>query len=233
MIILYVYVAVASLFAIWMGWHMYSTLDRFDWDFRRSDIWLSFGLLTIFWPLVMIFKPSELMKPNFGYRTSMLNFDYAETTRQRVKFMENPPPCGSTVTYRTVGDDSKSASAVFYFSSASVETMAKEINQNHYKGLLGMNGAALWTSLRTESVTEPTEVPELLVNFDHIADGLIEAGHGQVRCLACNKTYTTTELTRESSFIGGRLLAHYSCPAKHWLLSHEIAHFMFKRNDDE
>ena len=99
----------------------------------------------------------------------MLNIDFAETTRQRVKFMENPPPCSSTVTYRTFSDDSKCASGVFYFSSASVETMAKEINQNRYKGLLGMNGAALWTSLRNESVTEPTEVPELLVNFDHIA----------------------------------------------------------------
>ncbi|NOU40207.1 MAG: hypothetical protein HOO85_02940 [Methylotenera sp.] len=230
---LYAYIVVALFFATWMGWHMRRTLDRFDWAYRRSEIWVSFGLKTIFWLPMMLFKPSELITPEFGYRPSMLNIDFAEITRQRVKFMENPPPCSSTVTYRTFGDDSKSARAFFYFSSASVETMAKEINQNLYKGLLGMNGAALWTSLRTESVTEPTEVPELLVNFDHIADGLIEAGHGQVRCMACNKTYTTTELTRESGFIGGWLLAHYSCPARHWLLSHEIAHFMFKRNDDE
>lgn len=228
----YVYIAVALFFATWMGWHMYRTLDRFDWAYRRSEIWVSFGLKTIFWLPMMLFKPSELITPEFGYRPSMLNIDFAETTRQRVKFMENPPPCSSTVTYRTAGDDSKGVSAIFFFRSASVEAMAKEINQNHDKGLLGMNGAALWTSSRNESVTEPTEVPELLVNFDHIAEGLVEAGHGQVTCLFCNKTFTTSELRRESEFIGSWLWAHYLCPSQHKLLSREIAHFMRKRNDE-
>lgn len=235
--VLYVYIAVAMLFAAWMGWHMYRTLDRFDWAYRRSEIWVSFGLKTIFWLPIMIFKPSELITPEFGYRPGMLEIDFAETTRQRVKFMENPPPCGSTVVYRTVGDDSKSTSALLYFRSASVEAMAKEINQNHYKGLLGMNGAALWASLRNESVTEPTEVPELLVNFDHIAEGLIEAGHGQVRCLACEKVYSASELERESigfpaSARSGWIYANYICPARHSLLLREVMHIMRRMPDD-
>lgn len=230
MIMLYVYIAVALFFATWMGWHMHCTLDRFDWAYRRSEIWVSFGLKTIFWLPMVLFKPSELITPEFGYRSSMLNIDFAETTRQRVKFMENPPPCSSTVTYRTFGDDGKSTSALFYFRSASVEAMAKEINQNHYKGLLGMSAAALWTSLRTESVTEPTEVPELLVNFDHIAEELIEAGHGQVLCFSCNKIYSALELSRSTQLFGSSLMANCRCPSQHKLLELEIAHFMFKRN---
>jgi hypothetical protein len=230
------YLAVALLFAIWMGWHMYRTLDIFDWDCRRSDIWLSFGLLTIFWPLVMIFKPSELMKPNFGYRPSMIGLDFAERTRQRIKFMENPPPCGSTITYRTDGDNSKSSGAVFYFSATNVHLMAERIGKD-YTSLEGMFGAVRWTSLRDEAVTEPIEVPDLLVNFDHIADGLIEAGLGQVRCLACEKVYSVSELERKSvglpaSARSGWVYANYICPARHSLLFREVMHIMRRMPDD-
>lgn len=222
--------------AAWLGINIYYKLDKYDWHYRRLEIWLSFGLKTIFWLPIMIFKPSELITPEFGYRASMLNIDFAETARQRVKFMENPLPCGSVVTYRSVGHVGKCASAVFYFSAAVVEAMAKEINQDQ-QGLMGMHAAALWTSLRNESVTEPTEVPELLVNFDHIAEGLIEAGHGQVRCSACDKIYSVSELERESigfpaSARSGWIYANFMCPARHSLLLREVMHIMRRMPDD-
>ncbi len=236
MIILYVYIAVALLFAAWMGWHMYRTLDRFDWAYRRSEIWVSFGLKTIFWPLVMIFKPSELITPKFGYRPSMLNIDFAETTRQRVKFMENPPLCGSTVNYRTFSGDDKKLNAIFYLSAANVHSMAKHMSEE-CPNLQGMHAAARWTSLRNESASEPTEVPDLLVNFDHIAEGLIEAGHGQVRCLACEKVYSVSELERKSvgfpaSARSGWVYANFICPARHSLLFREVMHIMRRMSDD-
>lgn len=236
MIMLYVYIAVALFFAAWMGWHMNRTLDRFDWAYRHSEIWVSFGLKTIFWLPMMLFKPSELITPEFEYRPSMLNIDFAETTRQRVKFMENPPPCSSTVTYRTAGDDSKDAGAVFYFSAINVHLMAEHIGKDH-TSLEGMLGAARWTSLRDEAVTEPTEVPNLLVNFDHIAEGLIEAGHGQVRCLACEKVYSVSELERESigfpaSARSSWIYANYICPARHSLLLREVMHIIKRMPDD-
>lgn len=235
--VLYIYVVVALIFAAWMSWHMYRTLDRFDWGSRRTDIWLSFGLLTIFWPLVMIFKPSELMKPNFGYRPSMLNVDFAERTRQRIKFMENPPACGSTVTYRTAGDNSKSTGAIFYFSATNVHLMAKHMSEE-WPNLEGMHGAARWTSLRNELVTTPTEVPDLLVNFDNIADSLIEAGHGQVRCLACEKVYSVSELARKpvgfpAPGCSGWVYANFICPARHSLLFREVMHIMMRRMPDD
>lgn len=234
---LYVYIAVALFFAAWMGWHMHRTLDRFDWAYRRSEIWVSFGLKTIFWLPMMLFKPSELITPEFGYRPSMLNVDFAERTRQRIKFIENPPACGSTVTYRTAGDNSKSAGAIFYFSATNVHLMAKYMSEE-CPNLEGMHGAARWTSLRNELVTTPTEVPDLLVNFDNITDSLIEAGHGQVRCLACEKVYSVSELERKSVGFpapgcSGWVYANFICPARHSLLFREVMHIMMRRMPDD
>lgn len=235
--IILIYSGVTLVFAAWLGFNMYRKLDKYDWHYRRPEIWVSFGLKIIFWLPIMIIKPSELIKPDFGYRPGNLNIDFAETARQRVKFMENPLPCGSLVTYRSVGHDTKSSNAVFYFSSASVEAMAKKINQNHYQGLLGMNAVALWTSLRNESVNEPTEVPELLVNFDHIAEGLIDTEQGQVRCFACDKIYAVSELERESIGFSasariGWVYANFICPARHSLLLREVMHIMCRVPDD-
>lgn len=159
----------------------------------------------------------------------MLNFDFAETTRQRANFLKTPPPCSALVAYRTFTDDTHDTEAVFYFNSAFVESKAREIHDNN-ENVSGINAAALWASLSNESLNGPTEVPELLINFDYIAEELIDAGHGQVRCLACNKIYATSELSRNCGFHGGSLIADYLCPSQHKLLSREVAHFMFARN---
>lgn len=219
-----------------MGWHLYRTLDRFKSAYRRSDIWFSFKIRTIFWPIVMLFKPSELIALKFGYRPSMLNIDFAEITRQRVKFMENPPPCGSTVAYRTFSEDNQKLNAIFYFYSANVHLIAEHMNEE-CPNLLGMRAATRWTSLRNESVTTPTEVPDLLVNFDYITADLIEIGHGQVRCLACEKVYSVFELERKSigfpaSARSGWIYANFICPARHSLLFREVMHIMRRMSND-
>jgi hypothetical protein len=197
-------------------------------DVSPSGIWISLVLRVVFWPLIITFNPSTIISPEFGCKPARFT-DYAELVRQQTKFMESPPACGSTVTYRAYNCYAEKSNAIFLFNAEVAREMA-EIVVKDYQSLQGMHAAIRWTSLRNDAITTPTEVPDLLVNFDHIAEGLIEAGHGQVACLACNKTYATSEVTRKSGFIGGWLLAHYMCPAQHWLLSREIAHFMFKRN---
>lgn len=229
MIFLYGYAAIAVILAMWLGFNMYCKLDRFDWHFMRADIWRSFWLTLIFWPFILVLNPSKLLRPAFKYDQFWV--EQADRARQRFGFMDNPPPCGSVVTYRTVASESESTRAVFYFNSGKVHAIAEHMIKEQ-TSLEGMRGAARWTSLRNESVHTPTEVPDLLVNFDNIAEELVEAGHGQAICVVCNKTYTTSELRREGEFIGSWLWMHYLCPSQHVLLSREIAHFMRKRNDD-
>jgi hypothetical protein len=148
--------------------------------------------------------------------------------------MDSPPPCGSAVTYSTFTDDDKELNAIFYFSAANVQAMAEYISKEN-PSLEGMYGAALWTSLRDESVVTPTEVPNLLVNFDKIIEELIEMNHGQVFCHRCNKFYSASELTREVSGIGGAysgwIFANFICSARHTLLTREVMHIMFRKPD--
>lgn len=227
------YVAGALALAAWLGWNMHRKLDQHDWRYHRSSIWFSFWLTLIFWPLIAVFKPSKLYRPAFKYER--IWGDPAERERKRVRFMEKPPPCGSIVSYRTFMDDVKKLNAIFYFSAAHVHAMAERMKEEH-PSLEGMRGAARWASLRDESVTTPTEVPDLLMNFDNIIEDLIEANHGQVFCQRCNKVYSASELTREVSGMGvaysGWIYASFICPTRHSLLTREVMHIMRRRPDE-
>ncbi len=233
MIILYAYVALATVLASWLGFNMHNKLDQYDWHYHRGDIWVDFWLTLIFWPLIAVLRPRKLYMPAFKY--DQFWGDAAECTRQRISFMENPPPCSSTVVYRAFGDD-KERNGIFYFSAANVQAMVEHMRKEH-TSLGGMHGAARWTSLRNESLAEPTEVPELLVNFDYIAEELIEAGHGQVCCLACEKIYSVSELEGKiisfpASARSGWIYVNFICPARHSLLLRQVMHIMRRMADD-
>lgn len=229
MIFLFLYLAVATLVTGWTVWHIYRKLDKFDWAYHKTGIWLALVLRTVFWPLMLLFKPAELLWPKFGFRASAYGIDLAETTRQRTQFMESPPPCSSKISYRTKDDDGQVDNALFYFSASAVEAMAHKVI-DETSGVEGLHATAQWAALRDEAIDVPTELPSVLVNFDYISEGLIEAVHGQVHCLACNKVYMAIELTRDTHLNGDWLIADFKCPAQHTLMSRELAHFMFRRN---
>ena len=155
--------------------------------------------------------------------------NYTNLALQRTAFMQNPPLCSAVVRYKTINLDTKESLADFFFSASKVNASANTIMLDT-SSLTGMNAAAYWSSLRNETLKEPTDVPELLVNFDHIAENLIDAGHGEVMCHECNKMYSVQDLKRKPEWNCGWLCAHYLCTAQHSLLFREVAHFMFKRS---
>jgi hypothetical protein len=218
------------LFACWLGWNIHRKLDWYDWAFYRSDIWVDFGMRLVFWPIIIFLKPGILLQPDFKHKSS-IGIDLAERYRQRAKFMERPPPCGAMVSYRPGNQESDNDGAGFVFRAADVEGVAR-IAIQEFPHLEGMRGAALWTSLRDGAVTAPTQVPEILVNFDKIVEDLIQAGLGYVHCPHCEKQYSATELVRETEMLGGWVYAIFICPAKHSLFHREVMHLMLKRNYD-
>lgn len=226
---LYLYIAISALVVGWTAWNIHQKLDKFDWAYHKTGIWLALVLRTLFWPLMLLFKPAELLWPKFGFRAGPYGVDLAENTRLRAQFMESPPPCSSKISYRTKDEDGQIDNALFYFSANAVEAMAYKVI-DETSGVEGLHGTAQWAALRDEGIDAPTELPSLLVNFDYICEGLIEAGHGQVHCLACNKVYMASELTRDTHLSGGWLIADFKCPTQHKLMSREVAHFMFRRN---
>lgn len=155
--------------------------------------------------------------------------DYTYLALQRTAFMESPPACSAVVRYRAANVYTNHTNADFLFRSANVNKIALLLEQENSQ-LVGMNATALWTSLRNKLLLTPTDVPEILVSFDHIAHELIEAKHGQVFCHACNKYYATAELEQKSEWYGSWIIDNYLCPARHSLFNFKVAHFMFKRN---
>jgi hypothetical protein len=220
------------LLACWLGWNMHRKLDRYDWHYYRSDIWINFWLHLIFWPILIIFAPSSLCRPTFSFGRSW--GDLAERERQQVTFMESPPLCGVTVSYSPDNADGTHSKAEFLFSAADVEKAAEKIALES-PHLVGMKGAMRWTSQRNASIAGPTPVPEILPNFDYIAEALIEAGTGEVKCPQCCKTYSVSELERKTSstqlVTSGWIFANFLCSAGHSLLLREVAHLLLRRND--
>lgn len=223
------YFTISTLIAGWTAWNIHQKLDRFDWAYHKTGIWLALVLRTLFWPLMLMFKPAELLWPKFGFRSGINGVDLAETTRQRSHFMESPPLCTSKISYRTKEEVTRVDSALFYFSASEVEAIAHKVI-DETSGVEGLHGTAQWAALSDEAIDAPTELPSMLVNFDYICEGLIEAGHGQAHCLACNKVYVASELTQDTHLKGGWLIADFKCPAQHTLISREVAHFTFRRN---
>lgn len=58
-VFLYGYLAITAMIAARAAWDMAFRLDAFDW--RYGDIWLSFTMLVILWPLILL-KPRALMR---------------------------------------------------------------------------------------------------------------------------------------------------------------------------
>lgn len=160
------------------------------------------------------------------------NARQADLARLRSAFMEQPPPCAAMVSYRPSNLKGTGHGAEFLFRAADVEAIAGK-NAQEFPAFEGMGATVRWTSLRDESITVPTPVSALLVNFDYIAEGMIEAGMGQVRCPACDKIYSVSELERKMEGLGlvasGWLSANYLCPSQHSLLYRQVIHVMRKR----
>jgi hypothetical protein len=231
MMVLSIYLGFTLLLAAWLGWNMYRKLDRFDWAYNKMEIWIGFCMTLLLWPVLLLTSPKKLLSSDMRPSGGILNIDYADVIRKRAQFMENPPPCGELVRYRVPNRDGKESGAEFFFSAAAVESIANHI-AHESPGIIGMRGAEKWASLRDEVIPEPTLVPEILVNFDAIAEKLIESGIGQVRCRDCNKTYPVTDLTMNTEGIIGWIYANYLCPARHSLLYREVMRLFLKRNDD-
>lgn len=231
MMVLSIYLGLTFLLTARLCWNMYRKLDRFDWAYNKMEIWVGFCMTLLLWPILLLTSPKALLSLDMRPSGHGLNIDYADVIRKRTQFMENPPPCGELVRYRAANRDGKESGAEFIFPAAAVETVANHI-AHESPGIIGMRGAAKWASLRDDVIPEPTQVPELLVNFDAIAEKLIESGVGQARCPDCNKTYPVTELTMNTERIVGWIYANYCCPARHSLLYREVMRLFLKRNDD-
>lgn len=204
---------------------MWRKLDSFDWEYNQSDIWMTFFAHSLLWPFLLI-NPQKLLRPDFISEDDF-SFDRAQGAREKVRFMENPPPCGAVTSYRPLNRELPRAETgdEFLFSAADVEATAKNIKQEH-PSIEGIGGVIRWTEQRDEALIEQTPVPEILVfYFDRIASSLLAARKGRVRCSSCDAIYPTSLLAKNTSREGGYVDENYCCPAGHTLFTNELMHF--------
>lgn len=226
-----VYSATALLVCVRLLFYANRLFDWADWQFNRKQILSKVMSRVFLWPFFLI-SPKQLFKPAFKFKPGPFFMeDEAALARIQAAFMSKPPPCGRTISFS--GEHGwSSVKGEFLFSSQ----VAHEFAVNKWRGdnaLPSIRGTIWWLALGDKTLGENTPVPEMLTNFDKIAQALIDAGVGQVRCPECNKIYEVTEIITESRMLGSSGYKFLNCPNSHLLMSYEYIHYCFKRPDSE
>lgn len=206
-------------------------LDSFDWILNRRELLRKIFRSVIFWPL-LFFKPAKLIRPKFQFAGNFLVGDAAVDERKRAAFMNKPPFCGKTVSYRPSSAHGWAHGNGEFLFSASDAQNAAVTKWRGNPNLPGIRGAIWWLALRDENVSETTPVPDMLVNFNKVALDMIDTKLGQVKCPECNKIYSNSELDRYTEGMP-TVYEHIICPAKHELFIYELMHFCLRRGEDD
>lgn len=204
-------------------------LDSFDWVLNRRELLRKIFRSVIFWPL-LVFIPNKLIRPKFQFTGNFLVGDAAVDERKRAAFMNKPPLCGKTVSYRPSSAHGWAHGNGEFLFSASDAQNAAVTKWRGDPNLPGIRGTIWWLALRDENVSETPHVPDMLVNFDKVALDMIDAKLGQVKCPECNKIYSNSELDRYTDGMP-TVFEHIVCPAKHELYVYELIHFFLKREE--
>lgn len=222
-IVLCIYAVIMSLVALRLGWHLFFKLDRYDWHYNKSYIWIGFSLSVLLWPLLSR-KPKLLISPGSIFD----NYGRAERERERDRLKQSPPKCGEVVRYtqnRTMFEDGMAGE--FLFDSHLVElALKRSLRDSPHQA--GDYGAMLnWILHREFNNQTPTDVPELWSDFQYIANDLIRLGEGKVLCKVCEKTFLTGALipiddTAKRGWNFERLL----CDKGHKLIIVDTAHIL-------
>lgn len=228
------YVAGAVLTGVRLGWHMAFRLYRFDWHYARGGIWGTLFFCTLLWPLMLI-RPQNLIDPAKLFEGSFVSGCFAKNAREEERLQISPPPCGAVILYRQGCGRYEETFGEFTFRSVDVEEALVDNLRDHPHLAASHEGSILnWLRQREDSISAPTAVPATWHRFQYIADALIRNGHGEVRCLACEKPIAKSELLQEDDqgrpgWNFGRL----TCPNNHQLLVVEKIHLLMCSPGDD
>jgi len=225
--ILYTYLAGALLVASRLGWHMLRRLDGYDWHFNKLQIWTTFIFFSVLWPLTA-FRPKALLSPSTLFED---DYDLAARTRTRDQLWTTPPACEAIVTYKPENEEGDETFGEFHFHASNVERFLLEKLQEHPHLARDEEGALLnWVQSRNEAQHHLTPVPSAWTRFKYVADDLIRAGEGKVRCLQCRETFPTGALVpKDDRGRPGWNFARLICPRGHPLLVIEAVHLLMKK----
>lgn len=220
------YLAGVVLIGVRLGWHLAFRLDKFDWQYSKFQIWVSFVISSLLWPLILR-NPKNLIDPTNLFESS---FDMAGRMREEAGLRNNPPPCGALILFRQGDGRHEETFGEFTFRSVDIEeALVDKLCKNpHLKN--NQEGMILnWLQQRDDSITTPTLVPEKWSRFQFIADNVLRNGFGEVHCLKCNKQIPKSQLLeKDDQGVPGWNFNRLVCPNDHQLLVVENAHLLME-----
>jgi hypothetical protein len=227
------YIAGAVLTGVRLGWHMAFRIDRFDWIYSKSNIWMSFVLSTLLWPLILM-PPRNLIEPAKLFEGSFGRAGLAARAREEERLQLSPPPCGAVLLYRQGRGGYEETFGEFTFRSVDVEEALVGKLRDHPHLAADHEGSILkWLRQRDESITTPTPIPAAWSRFQYIADDLLRNGRGEAHCLACNKPIPKNEwFQKDDQGRSGWNFNKLVCPNNHRLLVVERIHLVMCAPND-
>ncbi len=101
----YAYLTGSMLSIIWVSIILFVLLDKNDLNYKADDQQITYILIPLFWPLVLLTQPGFFLKGREIFRIDEDSFaDIMPRHKRRLKQLElmaeTPPLCGSVVLYR-------------------------------------------------------------------------------------------------------------------------------------
>ncbi|MCG7932565.1 MAG: hypothetical protein N0E44_21325 [Candidatus Thiodiazotropha lotti] len=231
-VLLYAYYAGTLVVALRLIWHMAHKLDKYDWHYNRSHIFLSFIFYVLLWPILLAKKPGYMMDPSELFTRQILGVEIDIPGRMRMldQLRINPPPCGPVIRYCQGSGRYAETCGEFLFSAEAVEAkLVKRLQENPVRANNEVGAVLNWVRQRDDTLTEPTNVPDAWWQFQSTADDLVRQGDAVVRCLKCGKEVQTNELVRnDDSGLPGWNFNRLACPEGHNLLVVEVMHLLLR-----
>jgi hypothetical protein len=172
----------------------------------------------------------RLYKPTSGEERDISADDMAARMREEDRLSNAPPPCGSSILYRQVREDTYGE---FIFNSVDIENALTRRLSEHPNLLKNDEGAILkWLRGRDDSISTPTSVPEGWSRFQFIADDVLRNGYGDIRCVICNKRIHKCDVVlKDDHGLPGWNFNRLLCPNNHQLLVVRMRHILMRMDN--
>lgn len=214
-----IYAVIGLLLAVWFVFLAAIQLDKFDW--ARMDKSEAVGFLVLSamaWPLVVFKTPRSLRSIR---AIAPVDYRTAAYMREVDRLSKSPPHCSSSIRHCQYENGVKVAE--LFFSPQDFISVIGRAEKRCWGPQTDDDKYVEWAKRAEMTDPNPVDVPWVWSGASLLADEMIRAGFGTVRCLECGKEYSATEMapgsgTAASGWIRNRQL----CPEGHFVLDYDF-----------
>lgn len=214
-----IYAAIGILLAVWFVFLAATQLDRFDW--AKLDKLEAIGFLVlsaVAWPMVVIKVPKSLRSIR---ALAPVDYRTAAYMREVDRLTKDPPHCSSMIRHCQYENGVKVAE--HFFSPADIVKTIENSEKRYWGAQPDDYKILAWTKSADMADHVPVDTPWVWNGFELLADEMLRAALGSVRCFLCGKTYSAKELTADSeTAASGWIRNRQRCPEKHLVLDYDF-----------